>query len=377
MSHTHHGQTYMRRQVSKQSKNEGGQISVNAPRPKRRYPNADTFPGQNRRLHKDIGSQNLPLISPEKQLTDFVWPQLSPPSSKTSRWNKNRDPLPRSARGHHSLIHQRKSSFNTAVTAGVTKNRVTRKYSRRQETNTFLSSKTERLHSQTRRRWEFFFIFAISKKILIRQQSSSERHGCSLLHQCCSYLIATAHVVWWSEMLTGLSRVVFSLKRKTVCLSKAFGSARSKTWLLDKVNWMFSPPRGGFWKSGSKADPAGGGALPVAKFLSTIHVFLFSFFFCVWQEENTGLHSSSMCRQFGGNIHVDNADDIVWNISSGANSRSQKPPKGAPDRAGITKTRHIMRHFRSPCTSAGPIQSLDFSFVKLPQTSHRRLFTRV
>lgn len=37
MSHTHHDQTYLRRQVSKQNKNEGGQISVNAPRPKRRY----------------------------------------------------------------------------------------------------------------------------------------------------------------------------------------------------------------------------------------------------------------------------------------------------------------------------------------------------
>lgn len=316
MSHIHDGQTYLRRQVSTKQKQRLPNLSKHAetqmPIPSRAKTTAYT---------KRSAAKNCPL-------TDFVWPQLSRlrqrPRGETRTGTCCHAVLEGttlwSTRGKAVSTQQWLRGSQRIVSHGntpVARRRIL--FSRQNWKAAF--SDTEALG--------ILFIFAISK-FLIRQQSSSERHGCSLLHQCCSYLIAAAHVVWWSEMFSELSRVVFSLKRKTVCLSKAFGSARSKTWLLDKVNWMFSPPHGDFESQEAKLTQQ------VASFSCKVFnpPFMFFLFFCVWQEENTGLYSFSMCRQFGGNIHV---DDVVWNISSGTNSRSQKPPKSAPDRAGTLK----------------------------------------
>lgn len=259
-------------------KNKGCQVSVNTLRPKCQYlPEPKPQPTQ-----RDRQPKSAAYFSRE-ETNRFCLTPIIPPSSKTSRWNKNRDLLPRSARGHHSLIHQRKSSFNTAMTAGGHKESCHTEILLSPGDDYFSLVKTERLRSQTRRRREFFLFFAISK-FLIRQQSSSERHGCSLLHQCRSYLIATAHVVWWREMLTGLGRVVFSLKSKTVCLSKAFGSARSKTWLPDKVNWMFCPPRWDFESQEAKLNQRGASFSCKVCIYHSCFSFSFVFvFFCVWQ----------------------------------------------------------------------------------------------
>lgn len=159
-------------------------------------------------LHKEISSQNLPLISPERKRTHSVWPQLSRLCQRprgetrtgtrcyvqpeaTTLWSTG---------GKAVLTEQWLQGSQRIVSHGnspVARRRLL-----------FLSSKLKGSHTQTRRRWEFVFIVAISK-FLIRQQRISERHGCSLLQQCCSNLITTVHVVWWSESLTKLNRVVF------------------------------------------------------------------------------------------------------------------------------------------------------------------------
>lgn len=218
MSHIHNGQTYLRRQVSTKQRQRLPNLSKHA---ETQMP--ITFPSQNHSLHKEISSQKLSLISPEKKLTDFVWPQLSRlrqrPRGET-RTGTRCHVMPEgttlwSTRGKAASKQQWLRGSQRVVSHGNTPVARRRRllFSRQSWKAAF--SDTEALG--------LLFIFAISK-FLIRRQSVSQRHGCSLLHQCCSYLIATAHVVWWSEILTKLSRVVFSLKRKTACLSVAFGS---------------------------------------------------------------------------------------------------------------------------------------------------------
>lgn len=139
MSHIHNGQIYLRTQVFiKQNKN--CHISVNKlrrkcwflPEPKPQSTQRDQQP------------KSAPYFSREETNTFRLTPIILP-SSKTWRWNKNRDLLLRSARGNHSLIHWRKSSFNAVMAAGVTKKRVTWKDSCRRKTITFSLVKTERL----------------------------------------------------------------------------------------------------------------------------------------------------------------------------------------------------------------------------------------
>lgn len=181
MSHILNGQIHLRVQVSIEQKQRLPNLSKHA-ETKNMYL-GDISESQKHSLHEEICSQNAPYFSREESNAFHLTP-IIPPSSKTWRWNKNRDPLLCSARGHHSLIHQRKSSFNTAMTAGVTKDCVAWNYSCCQKT-ILLMSKLKGFQTQTWRRWEFIFIVAISK-FLIRQQSIYERHGCSLLQQCYS-----------------------------------------------------------------------------------------------------------------------------------------------------------------------------------------------
>lgn len=121
--------------------------------------------------------KSAPYFSREETNTFRLTP-IIPPSSKTWRWDKNRDPLLRSARGRHALIHRRKSSFNAAMAAGVTKNRVARKYHPSPEDDYFSSCQNWKAHALrlggAEKLFCFFFIVAISK-LLIRQQRISRK----------------------------------------------------------------------------------------------------------------------------------------------------------------------------------------------------------